>query len=264
MRKFLKLFIVKVAEYIAPIITIIIGIYIGLTYNQHSTEEILSYIITLLTLIAGTLLIEKLMQLSSIDKRTKRIEKKIIDSDIFMYCNTSEFWHDAMNSAKSLFISGGSLFHVISEKPGDFQTLLKRGCQIEVVVMDPFSMASDLLYNNVVKEVQNTKRFSNNIIQTLELLFEFQKEYPKQLTIRLNNHVPSFGIFAIYKDDEPQKIQVNLFSERVPYDKRLAISLDSSSEKNHLAFEYFCNQINLLKERLPELSITELERIINN
>lgn len=264
MKNFIKKGLMLVAQYSFPVITIVMGIYVGFTAENRTPEELLQSIVAMLALIAGTLLIEKFLLLSSIANDVKKIESKMVDSDVFMYCHASRFWEDALSSAQSLFISGGSLFHVLPEKSGDFLSLLRSGCKIEVVVVKPYSDAAEMLHRNVVKEIGASKQFSGNIIQTLDFLLEHKKEFPDQLTIRLNDHTPAFGIFAVYRDGIPQTIQANLFSEKVPYDKRLALSLEVSSERNRFAYDYFCSQIKFLEERLPECSLEELEKIIYN
>lgn len=264
MKDFFKKKLMLVAQYSFPIITIVMGIYTGFTAEKRTSEELLQSIVTMLSLIAGTLLIEKFLQLSSIEKRVKKIESKMADSDLFMYCHASKFWADALSSAQSLFISGGSLFHVIPEKSGDFDVLLRNGCRIEVVVVKPFSDAAEMLHRNVVKEIVSPEQFSENTIQTLEFLLEHKKAFPDQLTIRLNDHTPAFGIFAVYRDGTPRRIQANLFSEKVPYDKRLALNLEASSEKNRFAYDYFCKQIESLEKRLPECSLEDLEKVVHS
>lgn len=273
----------KIGKFILENITIFVasitGIYLFFSYKERNINELLGYIIGMLTLIAGSMLVENAVKLASMDKRIKNIENdklveiqnqiksieaKLIESDVFMYCHASLFWKDALNSANSLFISGGSLYHVIPEKTGDFETLLKSGCKIEVVVVKPYSEAARFLHKNVVMEISNSDNFSNNTIQTLEFLLKYKKKYPNQLTIRLNDHVPAFGIFATYKNLIPRRIQANFFSEKVPYDKRLAISLDQSVEKSKFAYDYFCNQIEMLRKRLPECTISEIEKIIEH
>lgn len=258
----------KVIKFILENITIILASITGMSlffsYKNRSINELLGYIIAILTLMAGAMLIEKTIQISSIDNHIRNIESKLCESDVFMYCHASLFWQDALNSANSLFISGGSLYHVIPEKTGDFEFLLKNGCKIEVVVVKPYSEAAKFLYKNAVLEISNSDNFSNNTIQTLDFLLKYKKEYPNQLTIRLNDNVPAFGIFATYKNSNPRRIQANFFSEKVPYDKRLAISLEQSVEKSKFAYDYFCNQIEMLRKRLPECTIPELERIIKH
>lgn len=260
----LKKFFMFLLENLTVIVAACTGTFLFFSYKNRNTNELLGYIIAILTLIATSMLIEKSVKLSSINKHIKNIESKLAETDIFMYCHASLFWQDALNSANSLFISGGSLYHVIPEKTGDFESLLKCGCEIEVVVVKPYSDAAKFLHKNVVMEINNSDNFSNNTIQTLDFLLKYKKNYPNQLTIRLNDHVPAFGIFATYKNSKPRRIQANFFSEKVPYDKRLAISLDQSVEKSKFAYDYFCNQIELLRSRLPECTITELEKIVNH
>ena len=49
-------------------------------------------------------------------------------------------------------------------------------------------------------EISNSDNLSNNTMQTLAFLLKYKKKYPNQLVIRLNDHVPAFGIFATYKN----------------------------------------------------------------
>lgn len=274
----IKKILVFILENLTVIVAACTGTFLFFSYENREINELLGYIIAILTLIATSMLIEKSVKLSSINKhikniendklisienRIKSVEAKLVESDVFMYCHASLFWQDALNSANSLFISGGSLYHVIPEKTGDFESLLKNGCKIEVIVVKPYSDAAKFLHKNVVMEISNSDNFSENTIQTLDFLLKYKKKYPEQLTIRLNDHVPAFGIFATYKNLNPRRIQANFFSEKVPYDKRLAVSLDQSVEKSKFAYDYFCNQIELLRNRLPECTISELEEIVN-
>lgn len=261
MKKFINILKVLI-DNITTLIAIFMGFFVFLSYKFQTEGEMLSYIICILTLIAGSMLIEKVFSILAIKKDIKKIKSKLIEEDVFMYCHTSNFWNEALNSAKKLFISGGSLYHVIPEKTGDLEKLLDQGCIIEVVVVKPFSHAAELLHKNVVKEIRSADSFSENTIQTLDFLLKYKKEYPRQIIVRLNDNVPAFGMFVVYNGTMPKTIQANLFSEKVAYDKRLAININESTEKNRFVYEYFCSQIDMLKNRLPEYSIVELEKIV--
>lgn len=223
----------------------------------------LNFIISFLVLIAATLLVEKLINLSSIERKLKYLESNLDQSSVFLNCRTSEFWEDAKNVAKAIFISGGSL-HFIIEKSGEIESLLSKGCIIEAVPVKPYSTASASLYDNVIKEIPSSNSFDNNIIQTLSYLYNLKIKYPDQIIVRLNNEMPSLGLFAIYKDKLPINIQINLFSEKVSYDQRLSIRLTNSPNENYFAFGYFCSQIDYLRNRLPECSIEEIKQIIDS
>lgn len=256
-KKVLRFFV----ENITTIFAIAGGVWVFFTYKKYETNELLNFIVSFLVLIAATLLVEKLVTLASIEKRLKVLESKFNQSSIFLNCRTSEFWHDAQNVAKSIFISGGSL-HFIIEKSGEIETLLSKGCIIEAIPVKPYSSASATLYNNVIKEVPSIDSFNNNIIQTLSYLYNLKLKYPHQIVVRLNDNMPSLGLFAIYKDKLPLNIQVNLFSEKVSYDKRLSIRLTNNPNEHYFAFQYFCNQIIYLKNRLPECTADKLKQII--
>lgn len=263
MKDKLKKSLAFLAENITNILAIVFGIILFFTYKNYLIEELLNYIISLLTLISGSLLIEKLIRLTSIDKNVRKIKNALIKSNLFIYCHTSTFWKDALTYGNSIFISGGSLFLVFSKNSGDFEELLKNKCKIEVVLMKPFSDASNLLYQNVVKEINSTDEFNQNILQTLGFLKSYMLKYPNQITIRLNDQVPAFGLMAVYKKTLPQKIQVNFYSEKVSYDKRLSLSVENI-EDCKIAYQYYCKQIDYLKERLPVIQIEDIEQIIRD
>lgn len=261
--EFLKKAAKQFAENVTTVVAILGGIWIFFTYQNYAIKELLNFIISFLALIAATLLIEKLVNLVSIEKRLKEIDNKLDQSNIFLNCRTSEFWQDAQNLGKAIFISGGSL-HFMIEKSGEIESLLSKGCTIEAIPVKPYSPASTALYDNVIKEVPSVDSFNNNIVQALTYLYKLKLRYPDKIIVRLNDKMPSIGLFAVYKDKLPINIQVNLFSEKVSYDRRLSIRLTNSPNKHYFAFEYFCNQIDYLRDRLPECPIEQLKQLLDS
>lgn len=257
-KKILKIFLSN----ITTIVTIIGGVYLFFTYQKYTVEELLNYIISFLVFIAITLLIEKLVNLESIERKLKSLNTKLEQSNIFLNCRTSEFWEDAKKMGNVIFVSGGSL-HFLIEKSGEIEALLKRGCKLEAVPVMPYSPASETLFNNVIKEIPSLDSFDNNINQTLSYLCNLKEQYPDKVVVRLNDKAPSLGIFAIYKDTLPISIQANIFSDKVSYDKRLSIRLTNSAYEHYFAYDYFCNQIDYLRTRLSECSVEQLKEIIN-
>ena len=261
MVRFFKKMIAILAENITTIVAIAGGIWLFFTYKKYTTDELLAYIISMLTLIASSLLIEKLVRLSSIEKKVEEIKTRLVLSDRFLFGHELNLWKDAIGSANSLFISGGSLHFLFGGKSGDFEELLKCGCSIEAVPVRPFTEASKNLYNNVVREVSTLEEFDRNIVQTLEFLIKYKKLYPKQVIIRLNDQIPAFGIVAVYRNFQPTNLQITLLSGKVPYDKRLILRVDDSPEETQYVFKYFNEQIVSLQERLSECTIEQIERI---
>lgn len=259
----LKKYLRGIAANITTLVTIAGGIWLFFTYQKYETAELLNYIITGIGLIAGTLLIEKLGKLRRIEEKVDKVAHELEQSKVFLNCRTSEFWHDAVKMGKAIFISGGSL-HFIIEKSGEIETLLARGCVIEAVPVRPCSSASEDLFNSVIKEIGTLESFNSNIIQALDFLLNLSKAYPNQIIVRLNDQKPSLGLFAIYQNESPINIQANIFSEKVPYDRRLSIRLTDASGSNAFAFGYLCDQIRYMQERLPQLTEIQLDKIITD
>lgn len=255
----MKKFLVFVAENITVILTIILGGIVFFTYKNYSEEQLLNYVISILTLIAASMLIEKLVKLDSIEKRVKKIEKAISQSHTFIHCNSTNFWRDAKEKGKHFFLSGGSLYHVLSEKSGDFESLLDSGCTFSVVIVRPYSDVSKQLFQSTIKEI-TLSSFNLNIVSTLSFLLPYIIKYPNQITVRINDVVPAFGIFAIYQGKTPTSIQVNLFSGKVSYDKRLSFVLN---EFNTIEFDYFCNQIIDIETSIPVVTAGEIELLLH-
>lgn len=261
MARFFKKMITILTENITTIVTIVGGIWLFFTHQKYTTNELLAYIVSMLTLIASSLLIEKLVRLSSIEKKVEEIKTRLAFSDRLLFGHELNLWKDAIGSANSLFISGGSLHFLLGGKSGNFEELLKCGCRIEIVPVRPFTEASKNLYNNVVREVPTVEEFDRNIVQTLRFLIKYKKMYPKQVIIRLEDQIPALGIVAIYRNFQPTNLQITLLSGKVPYDKRLIIRVDDSPAKDRYVFEYFNEQIESLRERLSECTIEQIERI---
>lgn len=246
------------------IAAIIVGIVSFFSYKGRTVEGSLAYIIALVVLIASTLLIEKVSTLSNIDKNLKSITEKSTISDRFLFCSTSSFWDNATKNCDAVFISGGSLYHVLSEKSGKLEELLKNGRKVEIVLMHPNNDATKFLYNSVVKEVSSISAFRNNILETLAFLLRFKEQYPDTLTIRLNNLVPAFGLMAVYRGGKVKTIQVNFYSEKVPFDNRLSMFVDDTFGNGYMAYEYFCNQINHIRGRLSECTADTIRRVLKS
>lgn len=265
----IKVIIRFFAENITAVLAIICGVWYFFSYKQYDTQELLAYIISILVFIAGSMLIERLVNISSIDKRIKNLESKLVYEDVFMYCHAKKFWDEAEKHAKKIIVSGGSLYHVIAERSGVFEKLLSNNCEIEVIVVKPYSEAAKLLCNEVVKEVNSTTRFSEHTVECLGLLEQYKKRFPKaKITIRLNDQVPPYGLFALYESTKqgikPRLIQVNFFSGKVAYDKRLALWIENSTAQSQIAYDYFCDRIIELQNRLNELSDDQLVSILRN
>ena len=124
MKKIIKDIIKFIAENITGIMAIICGIWCFFSYKDVSEKELLAYIISILVLIASSMFIERFLKISSIEKRFKTLESSLTVKDIFMYCHAVKFWDYSEKYAKKIFISGGSLYHVIAERTGVFEHLL--------------------------------------------------------------------------------------------------------------------------------------------
>ena len=265
--KKLKEIIKFIGENIAAIVAIICGIWTFFTYKGYEIKDLLAYIISILALIASSMLIERIVKISSIEKHIKKLEARMIYNNIFMYCHTVKFWEETEKYAKKIFISGGSLYHVIAERSSIFDRLLENNCEIDIVLVKPHSEAADLLCKEVVKEVYVTEKFSEHTIECLALLKQYRERYPNAtITIRLNEHVPPYGIFALYEskkqDIKPRAIQVNFYSGKVAYDKRLALWIENSCAQSQIAYDYFCERIEELKNRIEPTSDEALKSII--
>lgn len=242
---------------IPSIIAIIAGIYSALSGSVDCQLRGISVVLTSLT---GSLIIQYISSINRMDDRTKKLAEKLGEADIFQYARSTDFWDYARDNGEKLFISGGSLYNVFADRSGYLNDLLSKGKKIYVVIMKPESTAIKLLYENVVnsQEVSDSEVFKNHTKETIRMLHGLQEKFPRQIDIGFNDQVPSFGIFASLKADEPIRIQVNLFSEKINYDKRIAMIVSKDDTTQQDAYLYFKNQINLIKNRCRPASQEEI------
>ena len=227
-------------------------------------ERQLLGITLLLSFITATLLIQYNSSINRIDEKTRILTERIGEADIFQIARATDFWDYAREHGEELFISGGSLHNVFADRVGYLNDILAKGVKLYIVIMRPESEAIKLLYNNVVArlEVSNLEAFTNNTIETIKMINGFRKKYPDMIEISFNDHVPSFGVFAAIADGEPIRIQVNLFSERISYDKRIAMIVNKDDRIQQDAYLYFKNQISLIKKRCKPATEEEIQKVL--
>ena len=143
-------------------------------------------------------------------------------------------------SSKEIIITGGSLFRLSSEYVGLFESLLKDGCNIKLLMLNPESNSAKLTAENIVYEIGDFESYKNHINSSLKNFGKLKEKYPENLSIRTSDFLPSFSLFGIDVTKPNGNIMVELYTHDVPTRERPHFNL--LQQREPFWFEFFHKQ----------------------
>ena len=153
---------------------------------MYEDNTLLLWIIGLLGLIATAVVSEKYFKLSKISKGIKDIQLSLernsqgLDEIAFTRKELKPL-ESRLSEAKRITITGGSLYRLSDEYYAFFESKLKKGCQLEIIMVKPYSHAADLLCDNVVYETNDHEQYSLKIWESLQRFLRLKQEYDLSL-----------------------------------------------------------------------------------
>lgn len=242
MMKSFKEVIVSCLKFLVENLTVVASI-IASTYiiiasqiRPFSVTTLLLWIISLLGLIAISIVSEKFFKLNKIYKNTTQIKKSLFHAekniDMVMSARKDlDSFEERLDSARTIFISGGSLGRLSDEYYGFFQAKLAKGCKLEIVLIKPFSHSAELLCRNVVYEINDVRDYSLKIIDSLKRFYRLKNEFPNRVSVWISEQVPPFSILAKNIGEADAKIRVEFYTYAVPTRERISCCFTKRSEK---------------------------------
>lgn len=244
-------------EHITLFATIIASVYI-LTKSQldaYDNNTLLLWVIGLLGLIATAIVSEKYFKLSKIARGIEDIQSSIKNSGLSL--DELAFTRKELkplevrlSQAKKITITGGSLYRLSDEYYAFFESKLKNGCQLEIVMVKPYSSAADLLCDNVVYETKDYKQYSFKISESLQRFLRLKQEYNSGISIRLAENVPPFSLIVTDEDSSNASIKVELYSYSVPTRERMQFEVTREDAKS---FAFFIDQLITIRRESNEI-----------
>lgn len=249
-KKFENFFYV-ILENIPTILTIVIGAFVVLKNQQEAYEisKLLGWIITILALMATSMLIERFGRLQKIEKNVtetnnflKNQEGKASLDTILVNRKQVHSLELRLKYAKDIRISGASLFRLTTEYLGFLQEKAKEGCKFKFLLLDPNCEAAKLVATHIVYEVNDNQTYINNINTTISNLTLLKKKYPDNIEIKIADFIPSFSIFITDPEKEDGTIRVEIYTQAVPTRERPQLALSNNREPHW--FKFFLNQFD--------------------
>lgn len=239
-----------------PIIaTVALGAFLAVatTIRDYSDSKLLHAVLVLLVLIATSLLTERFIEARKSRKRLAEMTKDIrniagliegdgpgLDSLVVRRQDLGRL-EDRFRGASSISISGGSLARLANEYKHIFEGLVKSGCRVRLLVVDPDHSAAQQLHTSVVYEVGDFNEYKRQIRGTITGLQDIEQSPPGRLEVRLSAFVPPYSLVAVERHDGTATLQVELYPFQLPARNRptLVIHKERDPTLHHLFTEQF-------------------------
>lgn len=251
-------------EHVTLFATILASVYIITRSQLHKYEiyELLLWIIGILGLIAVASVSEKYFKMSKIEKSVEEIQETVekiqvtvqrkntgLDGLAFTRRELSPL-EERLSDAKTIVITGGSLYRLSDEYFAFFENKLISGCQIEIIMVEPYSNAANLLCDNVVYETKNYNEYSMRIEESLRRFMRLKETFSQHISISLTKNVPPFSLIVADEKELNASIKVELYSYSVPTRERMQFEI---TRDDAVSFSFFLNQLIALRNEACEI-----------
>ncbi len=259
-KRVMKIVLIILFEHITLLSTIIASTFIIIKSQiiMYSNNTLLLWIIGLLGLIATAITSEKYFKLSKITKGIENIQSLIknkgvgLDELAFTRKELSPL-ETRLSLAEKIVITGGSLYRVSDEYYAFFENKLKNGCELEIIMVRPYSNAANLLCDNVVYETSDYQKYSRKILESLQRFLRLKQEYASKISIRLTENVPPFSLIVTDEDSQNASIKIELYSYSVPTRERMQFEI---TREDNDSFAFFLGQLTALRKVSEEIDIS--------
>lgn len=243
----------RIIENVPALLTITIGAFVVVKNQQepYETSKLLEWTITILCLIATSMLMERFFSLKDIEKNVKETndflklkEGKASLDEILITRKDLEPLEERLKYTKDVKISGASLFRLINEYINLFEDKAKEGCNFKFIVLDPNCEATKLIAENIVYEISDIKTYINNINSTLNSLEKLKSKFPEKIEIKTVNFLPAYSLVITDSQKETGIVRLELYTQQVPTRNRPQLVLRKNREPNW--FKFFTSQFDVM------------------
>jgi hypothetical protein len=210
--------------------------------NKYESNTLLIWIISLVGLLSISLFIERITKLNRIESLAKHAFITPSFDLFFKRRRTQPSIEERLDNSGEILISGGSFIRMTNEYLGYFRTKANEKAKLKFMLVNPNSDAADLLATNVIYEFNDIEKYRNQIQNSLDSLKIIRDEYPEQITIKLSNQVPPFGLMITDPKKRTGNMTVEIFGCALPARDRASIYLKKEQEPQ--AYDYFINQFD--------------------
>ena len=238
LKKVLNVLLV-ITEHAPTILTVFIGAYVVLKNQEKAYEvtKLLEWIITILALIATSMLIERFIRLSKIEKAVEEIntslknksDKASLDG-ILLNRKQLEPLEERLQFSKNIQIVGASLFRLTTEYMGFFEEKALEGCKFQFLLLNPDCELTKLTATYVVYEIANVETYISNVQTAIENLKKFKTKFSDYVEIKIIDYIPAYSMIITDSEKDIGTIRIEFYPFSVPTRERPHIVLQKSRE----------------------------------
>ncbi len=237
-----------------PITLSIFFIFYTLRQDQiakMSADDLLSSILLILGLLAGSILLERFGTLRVISRLSQETHDNLINKGMNpsldrIFCDNKSLPSPdnrlQMEKAKDITITGGSLARLANEYLGYFEKKAQSGCTLKFLLLKPKSPASRLVADFVVYEVNDSNTYDAKLLEALDNLYRLKLKYDELIEIRTYECVPPFSLVICDPEQDCGSIMVQLYPYNVPTRDRPQFFLQKMREP--VWYKFFLGQFD--------------------
>jgi hypothetical protein len=200
-------------------------------------------IIAVLGILAFGLLAERLGYLDRMEQKINDLSKAKVT-----FLRTPTGWadfEDYCESAKDIFISGGTLYALLHRYADRFEEMARRGCRIRIILLNPDNAALPAV---AAWAGATPDRFKRELENSHDHLREILQKCGSNLEVRLNSAVPALTIMGFDPEEQGGRIRVDLNLHKCLPSRRQYFELTRSPHNTHEdnSYQGFLTQFNNL------------------
>jgi hypothetical protein len=224
-----------------PSLAVLIGsliLTVAGVLDRLTTKQTLTSIMAVITFIAFSQLLERVLTLSKIEKDIATLTAAS-QSRIGLVRSGVLTPHEAfLEDARDVLIVGLNKIGLVLQRTNFLSKLLQRGCKIRLVILDPGDVA--LLKRVALNLEIDAKRLQTDIESALLSLRTVRSQIDaasnKRLQVRLSSAAPSLGVTLVDALNNDGRLQVYAYAYHTDPGDRPAFEMSKSMDFEWFAF----------------------------
>jgi hypothetical protein len=262
--KWLVLFVEFLIDNFTLLATLIFASYViyqqELSNTKLSTEDLLTAILAVLSLLAISEIVERYRKLNRIEENSKNIftllKNKILERPSAMVFfqkpeSLEEDIHSYITSANNIDLCGLTLTNAVNKNLSILRERLKQGAKVRILIADPKSLAPKMstLRSEDPTDFSYFKGRLDTALRDIDFLYRDWMEWKTQnpriskkgdFAVRLLCYAPSFGIRCFDGNEKDGNIIVDIHPHKSGFSSPPTFSL--TYKRDEKWYEYFQSQ----------------------
>ena len=231
---------------------------VGITYFSYTRKigdsERLSGILAILTFMAFSEVLERVVSLTSIEDNIAEIQSSIKHRSEILTTSSFTPFREFVEHSNDVFIIGTTKVGFFSRETNFLIDLLRNGCHLRVILLDP---NENNLYEVISRNMTvSSHRLLSDINNTIEAIRDLRMNLSSQensrLQVRLSKGALNIGLLMVDSGHKSGRLQVNFYPYKTSPPNR--IGMEIVKEDNPTWFRYFAEKYELLWSEIEDQS----------